>query len=143
MSHFRVSGSRHKGRAVAIIRPARCQCGVVSFADVCPDCGSVVEWKPENLEEKMNKSEFIRNQPMDMPAREVIALAAERGEKISSAMVYVTRSKMRSAQIRAQRNAETSNGGLFGPVDVAEIVRAAVRGAPTDLLLEELRARTA
>lgn len=43
----------------------------------------------------LNKSAWIRSQPLDTPAKELVAKAKKEGFKLSEAMVYTTRSEMK------------------------------------------------
>lgn len=64
---------------------------------------------PAAEQKKQSKAAFVRSQPADLPAKEVLRRAKQAGLSLSEAYVYVIRSKTEAA--RKQARARGGSGG--------------------------------
>jgi hypothetical protein len=76
----------------------------------------------------MNKSEFIRSQPVDLPVAEVIALAKAQKMKIASGLVYGVRSALKADKnhVAVTRKAANGNGHHIADKTRAEVLLMAL-----------------
>ena len=65
----------------------------------------------EKAEKTMNKSEFVRSLPADMPGKEVVEKAKEQGIKLSVAYVYSIRTAAKANASKGGGGAPASGGG--------------------------------
>ncbi len=79
----------------------------------------------------MNKSEFIRSQPVDLPVAEVIALGKAEKMKITSGLVYGVRSALKADKnhitvTRKKGTAANGNGHHIADKTRAEVLLMAL-----------------
>jgi hypothetical protein len=81
---------------------------------------------------KVNKSAWIRSQPIETPAKELVAAAKKAGIKITDAQVYTARSSMKKAGGAPK--------GKPGPKPKAQTIADSGRGAGNGSLEQTIRA---
>jgi len=91
----------------------------------------------------LNKSDFIRSQPLDLSAADVVAKAKEAGLTITATLVYKVRGRLNSKTSKAKKAAAT---GPSTPAKTADGKLSAsdfIRSFPTTMTVKEVAEKAA